>query len=109
MLMSQPAMSSPVAARPGFGLAAAEAAAAATASPQAARRSALRVDMLHLALVGYAPGRDRVGMIDRPVAAIGNHLLAGGLHVSALIGRAALQDGGPAAPAPRHAKARQCL
>src|SRR3954463_1549881 len=106
MLMSHAAISSGVAARPRFGLSAANAAAEATARPEAAIRRALRVDMLHLAFVGNCPGRNGVGVIDRSVAARGDHLLTRGLQITGVVGRAALQDGRPTIPAPRHAEAR---
>ena len=48
--------------------------------------------MLHLAFVGNGPGRDRIGVIDRSGAARGDYLLSRRLDVTALVGRAALQD-----------------
>src|ERR1700738_5325441 len=79
------------------------------ARPEAAMRRALRIDMLHLAFVVNGPGRDGVGVIDRSVAARGDHLLSRRLDVTALVGRAALQDRRPAVPPPRNAEARQRL
>src|SRR5439155_24632809 len=92
MLMSHWAISSGVATRPRLGLSAANATAEAVARPEAAMRRALRIDMLHLAFVGNSPARDSVGVIDRSVAARGDHLLSRRLDVTALVGRAALQD-----------------
>src|ERR1700757_1691467 len=107
MLMSHAAISSGVATRPRFGLSAANATAEVMARPKAAMRRALGVDMLHLTFVGNRPSRDGIGVIDRPVAARGDHLLTRRLDVSGLIGGAALQDRWAAVPAPRNAEARQ--
>src|SRR3954452_9358706 len=75
MLMSHAAIPSGVAARPRFGLSAVKAAVEAMARREAAIRRALRVDMLDLAFVGNGPGRNGVGVIDRSIAARGDHLL----------------------------------
>src|SRR6516225_2081654 len=109
MLISQGTISSGVSTRPRFGLSAANATAEAMARPEAAMRRALRIDMLHLAFVGNGPGRDGVGVIYRSAAARGDHLLSRRLDVTALVGRAALQDRRPAVPPPRNAEARQRL
>src|SRR2546427_3865384 len=109
MLMSHAAISSGVAARPRFGPSAANATAEVRAKPEAAMRIALHVDMLHLALVGNGPGRDGIGVIDRPVAAPGDHLLARRLDVTGLVGGAALQDRRVAVPTPWNAEACQRL
>src|SRR6476661_1524958 len=107
MLMSHAAISSCVAARPRFGLSAANATPEAMAKPEVAMRRALRVDMLHLAFVGNRPGRNGIGVEDRPGPALGDHLLARRLDVAGVIDRAALQDGRATVPAPRHAETRQ--
>src|SRR5687767_4207014 len=78
-------------------------------SAQAIAKAALCVDMFHLSLLGHAPGRDRIGVVDRPASTISDHFLARRLDVAYVVGRAALQDSGAAVPAPRHAKTRQRL
>src|SRR4051812_34087850 len=109
MLMSQEAISSGVAARPRFGLSAANVTAEDMARPEAAMRRALRIDMLHLAFVGNSPGRDGVGVIDGSIAAYGDHLLSRRLDVTGLVDGAVLQARRPAVPPPWNAEARQRL
>src|SRR4051812_30369833 len=106
--MSHGATSSGVMSFPRFGLSA-NAADENKPSAQAAATAALCVDMLHLSLLGHAPGRDRIGVVDRPASTIGDHFLARWLDVAYVVGRAALQDSGAAVPAPRHAETRQRL
>src|SRR3954453_21887318 len=96
MLMSHEAISSGVAARPRFGLSAANVTAEAMARPEAAMRRALRIDMLHLAVVGNSPSGNGVGVIDGSAAARSDHLLPRRLDVTGLVGHAALQDRRPA-------------
>src|SRR4051812_47976838 len=98
MLISHAAISSGVATAPRFGLSAANAKPDAMVRPEAIMRRVLRVDMLHLSFVGNAPGGDRIGVIDCPLAARGNHVLARWLGVTGLVGGAALQDRRPAVP-----------
>src|SRR5438874_1545078 len=109
MLMSHAEISSGVASCPRFGLSAANATAEAMARPEAAMRRALRVDMLHLALLGNGPGCDGIAVIDGPVAARGDHLLTRRLDVTSFVSGAALQDRRPAVPPPGNAEARQRL
>src|SRR5437763_16083165 len=106
--MSHGATSSGVMTLPRFGLCA-NATDENKPSAQAAARAALCVDMLHLSRLRHAPGRDRIGVVDRPGSTIGDHFLTRRLDVAYVVGRAALQDSGPAVPAPRHAEPPQRL
>src|SRR3954453_15634513 len=101
------AISCAVTTRPRSGPSAATAALEPRMIAATAARTGLRVGMLHLALLGDAPGRDRVRMIKCAVATAGNHLLARGLHVSGIIDRAALQNGRASIPAPRQTETGQ--
>src|SRR5438270_504866 len=106
--MSHGATSSGVMTFPRFGLSP-NAADENKPSAQAAAKAALCVDMLHLSLLGHAPGRNRIGVVDRSASTITDHFLARRLDVACVVGRAALQDSGAAVPAPRHPETRQCL
>src|SRR5262245_19713948 len=106
MLMSQDLISSGVATRPRFGLSA-KADKEIMASAEAAMRRRLCIDMLQLPGLGHAPGRDAIEMIDCFGAALGDELCARRLHIAAIVGRAALEEGRAASPAPRHTKARE--
>src|SRR5262245_37033892 len=105
MLMSQDKISSGVAMRPKFGLSAG-AELDTTASAEAAMKRRLRVDMLQLPVVGHAPSRNAIEVIDCLGAALGDELGARGLDIAGVVGSAALQEGGAAVPTPREAKAR---
>src|SRR5229473_4982356 len=104
---SQDAISSGVATRPRFGLTAAKAAPQTTTSAEPAARRWLRVNMLHLPVLGYAPAGDAVGVVVPPLPAIGDHLGACRLDIAAVVRRAALQDGRSAVPTPCYMEARQ--
>src|SRR5262245_7490900 len=103
MLMSHDAISSGVATRPRFWLSA-DAVLDTTAITEAAARSLLCVNMLHLTILGNTPTRDPIEVVERFGAAIGNEFGARGLDEPCLIRGATLQDGGSAVPAPRHAE-----
>src|SRR5262249_57552525 len=114
--MSHAAMSAWLIGRPRLGV---SACAATSAAASAATASAiLRVDMLDLPLLADGPAGDAVPMLVREAQHV-RHLLgfaarrhelgARGLHVAGLVPGAALQGGGSAVPAPRHAEARERL
>src|SRR5262245_27027458 len=98
MLMSQPATSAALAARPRLGVSGAEAVALAPAHPpnsrtRLARASASRVDIRDLAARLHAPGLDRVVVVDRVGAVLSDQRVARGLHAARVVGRAALEHG----------------
>src|SRR5438874_5115181 len=106
-LMSQPAISAAVADRPRFGVSMWLAAPHPAVTNASAAHASSRVDMLHLAARGHAPGLDRVAVKDRTVAVLGDELLALGLDVARIVRGARLQHGGAAVPAPWQSKARE--
>src|SRR5262245_53837881 len=106
MLMSHDAISSGAAMRPRFGVSA-TAASETTVSAKAAARSRLRVDMLDLPILGNAPARDPIEVVECLGATIGDELGARRLGIACIVRGAALQDSWPAVPAPRHAEPRQ--
>src|SRR6185295_10857644 len=74
---------------------------------------ALRIDMAHLAVGSDAPAGHRIdvmiaeggdGGLLVQHAALGNKGGAGGLEIALIVPGAALQNRGPAAPAPGHAE-----
>src|SRR6516164_11319618 len=98
------------------------AAATPPAASQSARHAAaillLDVYMRHLPGAVDRPAGDRVEMLVRKrhggrdrlqLAAFGHKVGAGRLHIAGLVPGAALQDSGPAVPAPGHAKAGEGL
>src|SRR5205085_7750789 len=106
-LMSHPAISAAVAGRPRFGVSTRAGAAQPATTSTSAAHARSRVDMLHLAAGGDAPGLDRVAVKDRVGAVLGDESLAFGLHVARVIDRPRLEHGRGAVPAPWQAKARE--
>src|SRR2546427_9767975 len=101
MLMSQEAISSGAAMRPRFGFSA-SAALETTASTEAAARRWLCVNMFDLPILGNAPARDPIEMVECLRAAIGDELGARRLELVGIVRGEALQDGRSADPYPRH-------
>src|SRR5580692_1761884 len=114
MLMSHSARSLWLTGLPRFGVSAKAAPPPiASAKAQVALRRS-RIDMPDLTLGIHAPPGDGVEVVagkaerrrrPRSLSALVHELVAGRLHVAALVPRPALQDGRSAVPAPRHAKA----
>src|SRR5436190_6026400 len=118
MLISQAAISAASIGLPRLGASAAAAPAARQKPSQTAETSPLRVNMLDLPGAVDPPAGDRVKMMvqhDRDrrdglqLAALGDKLRTGRLHVAGLVPGAALQNRGAAVPAPGHAKAGERL
>src|SRR6266436_9073496 len=118
MLISQAPMSAGSMGLPRLGPSAAAAPAARVSASQMAEITPLRVDMLDLPCAVDRPAGDGVEVLvkncrdwrDRlQLAALGDKLGAGRLHVTGLVPCAALQDCGTAIPAPRHAEAGEGL
>src|SRR4051794_18761477 len=107
MLMFHGAISSAVATCPRLGPSAAMA--NVERQPKIMVSRILRENMFHLALVGDAPGGDRVGVIDGPVTSALNHLFAGGLNITRLVGYPAFQNCRTTIPTPWQAKTSQSL
>src|SRR5579883_2306038 len=121
MLMSQSASSASLIGLPSPGRSAAFAAAAQprqSPTDMATVKKCSAVNMLDLPVVVHRPARDHIHMphwecrdrsVDLRLAALGEHLAAGRLHVASLVPRAALQHHRLTVPAPGHAKPRQSL
>src|SRR2546425_1652268 len=108
MLMSHPAISAGVAARPRFGVSrAAEPAHPVTTTTEPTRTSALRVNILDLAIRLHAPGLDRVVVVDDVGAVLGDQLIATGLDAAGVIRRATLEHVRGAVPLPGDPEAHQ--
>src|SRR5580704_11712507 len=118
MLMSQSASSASLTGlpRPGGSAAGAEPAMPSTSASE--RASCLPVDMLELPFAVDRPAGDDVHVahrerghrnVDLGLAALGEHLAAGRLHISGLVPGAALQHHRLAVPAPRRAEPGQRL
>src|SRR6266571_4366480 len=89
--MSQPAIWAAVAGRPRFGVSTTVARAHPAATTAITAHARSRVDMLHLAVGGHAPGLDRVAVEDGVVAVVGDEPVAFGLHGPRVVGGARLQ------------------
>src|SRR3977135_2613735 len=125
MWMSQGAISEGLSGLPRRGPSFGPSATAALATSVKASAAALNicekrlcVNMFDLSLGVDCPTRRAVVVLaregqdrrrSRGLAAMGNDLRAGRLHIAAFIEGAALQHGGAAVPAPRHAEAREGL
>src|SRR5712691_5209359 len=119
MLMSQSARSASVTSLPSPGVSAAIATpAVSTNANETKSAKLLRIHMLGLPFVVDGPTRDDIHVphregghrdVDLGLAALGEHLGAGRLHVAGLVPGAALQDHRLAVPAPGHAEAGQGL
>src|SRR4051812_17927666 len=104
--MSQPAISAGVATRPRLGPSACGACACAAVAGRAsiaASVTALRIDIADLARSGDAPALDGAHVIGLRVVIARFPCGAGRLYFAGLVGGAALQEGGPAVPAPGQA------
>src|SRR6266700_5751183 len=69
----------------------------------------LRIDMAHLALLVHGPAGDAVAHEVARDPPLGDHRVARPLHVAGVVGGAALQDRGPAVPAPGQLETHQRL
>src|ERR1700761_4368729 len=109
MSMFQPAISLSVGTRPSpnLPLSAWAATASAVASSGAANISSFDIGIAHLAGVGDPPGYDGVVVIDRVQAPDFLELRKRRLHIAALVGGAAHDDGRLSVPVPGKAEARQ--
>src|SRR5262245_28389746 len=103
MLMSHEAISSAVITRPRFGLSP-RAGLDTSARADAAARRRLGISMRYLPVLGDAPARDPVEMIESSVAALGDELGASRLDEAGFVGGATLEDRGSTIPAPRRAE-----
>src|SRR2546428_6736320 len=106
-LMAQPAIWAAVAGRPRFGVSTTVARAHPAATTAITAHARSRVDMLHLAVGGHAPGLDRVAVEDGVVAVVGDEPVAFGLHGPRVVGGARLQHARAAVPAPGQPEARE--
>src|SRR5262247_2987104 len=106
MLMSHPAISVGVAARPRLGVSTWALAQPAKTIAMTARASS-RVDMLDLAVGGHAPRLDRVAVEDRVVSVLGDELLALRLDVAGIVDGARLEHRRRPVPPPRQSKPRE--
>src|ERR1700761_2952027 len=105
MLTSHEAISSGVAAFPRWGP-------SANATPCQVKRAAqaassvLRVDMFDLAALHDPPARNSVEVVSTSTTTLGNQPGARRLHISGIVGGAALKHRGAAVPSPRQAETR---
>src|SRR5262249_37128067 len=106
MLMSHPAISVGVAARPRLGVSTWALAQPAKTIAMTARASS-RVDMLDLAVGGHAPRLDRVAVEDRVASVLGDELVPLRLHVAGIVDGTRLEHRRGAIPLPSQAETRE--
>src|SRR5215813_9161487 len=118
MLISHAAMSAAPNGLPRLGPSAAAAPATSESASQMQGITPLRIDMLDLPRAVDGPAGDGIEVLVRKrhgrrdrlqLAAVGDELGAGRLHVAGLVPGAALQDRGAAVPAPGHAETGESL
>src|SRR5262249_19221993 len=106
MLMSHPAISVGVAARPRLGFSTWALAQPAKTIAMTAPASS-RGDMLDLAVGGHAPRLDRVAVEDRVASVLGDELVTLRLHVAGVVDGTRLEHRRGAIPLPSQAEARE--